>query len=147
MKKIIITIGKNSQTIFLLIILVIGLVILLNTIAFFYKKHKNPRFSQKEFLNNIFYEDQSQVYVLVRKKDYKVLFFSSHFEEVFHILPKRIQVDIEVLKEIVEDDTYRQFLKEYKQWNQQEPFKYSFKMKVNIKLHFYQECHMKLERL
>ena len=34
MKKIIITIGKNSQTIFLLIILVIGLVILLNTIAF-----------------------------------------------------------------------------------------------------------------
>lgn len=129
MKKIIITIGKNSQTIFLLIILVIGLVILLNTIAFFYKKHKNPRFSQKEFLNNIFYEDQSQVYVLVRKKDYKVLFFSSHFEEVFHILPKRIQVDIEVLKEIVEDDTYRQFLKEYKQWNQQEPFKYSFKMK------------------
>lgn len=129
MKKIIITIGKNSQTIFLLIILVIGLVILLNTIAFFYKKHKNPRFSQKEFLNNIFYKDQSQVYVLVRKKDYKVLFFSSHFEEVFHILPKRIQVDIEVLKEIVEDDTYRQFLKEYKQWNQQEPFKYSFKMK------------------
>lgn len=129
MKKIIITIGKNSQTIFLLIVLVIGLVILLNTIAFFYKKHKNPRFSQKEFLNNIFYKDQSQVYVLVRKKDYKVLFFSSHFEEVFHILPKRIQVDIEVLKEIVEDDTYRQFLKEYKQWNQQEPFKYSFKMK------------------
>lgn len=129
MKKIIITIGKNSQTIFLLIILVIGLVILLNTIAFFYKKHKNPRFSQKEFLNNIFYKDQSQVYVLVRKKDYKVLFLSSHFEEVFHILPKRIQVDIEVLKEIVEDDTYRQFLKEYKQWNQQEPFKYSFKMK------------------
>ena len=115
MKKIIITIGKNSQTIFLLIILVIGLVILLNTIAFFYKKHKNPRFSQKEFLNNIFYKDQSQVYVLVRKKDYKVLFFSSHFEEVFHILPKRIQVDIEVLKEIVEDDAYRQFLKEYKQ--------------------------------
>mgnify|MGYP007092034182 CR=1 FL=1 len=55
MKKIIITIGKNSQTIFLLIVLVIGLVILLNTIAFFYKKHKNPRFSQKEFLNNIFY--------------------------------------------------------------------------------------------
>ena len=53
MKKIIITIGKNSQTIFLLIVLVIGLVILLNTIAFFYKKHKNPRFSQKEFLNNI----------------------------------------------------------------------------------------------
>lgn len=129
MKKIIITIGKNSQTIFLLIILVIGLVILLNMITFFYKKHKNPRFSQKEFLNNIFYEDQSQVYVLVRKKDYKVLFLSSHFEEVFHILPKRIQVDIEVLKEIVEDDTYRQFLKEYKQWNQQEPFKYSFKMK------------------
>ena len=129
MKKIIITIGKNSQTIFLLIVLVIGLVILLNTIAFFYKKHKNPRFSQKEFLNNIFYKDQSQVYVLVRKKDYKVLFLSSHFEEVFHILPKRIQVDIEVLKEIVEDDTYRQFLKEYKQWNQQEPFKYSFKMK------------------
>lgn len=129
MKKIIITIGKNSQTIFLLLILVIGLVILLNTIAFFYKKHKNPRFSQKEFLNNIFYEDQSQVYVLVRKKDYKVLFLSSHFEEVFHILPKRIQVDIEVLKEIVEDDTYRQFLKEYKQWNQQEPIKYSFKMK------------------
>ncbi|MFR7615553.1 MAG: ATP-binding protein [Faecalibacillus intestinalis] len=129
MKKIIITIGKNSQTIFLLIVLVIGLVILLNMIAFFYKKHKNPRFSQKEFLNNIFYKDQSQVYVLVRKKDYKVLFLSSHFEEVFHILPKRIQVDIEVLKEIVEDDTYRQFLKEYKQWNQQEPFKYSFKMK------------------
>lgn len=129
MKKIIITIGKNSQTIFLLIVLVIGLVILLNMIAFFYKKHKNPRFSQKEFLNNIFYEDQSQVYVLVRKKDYKVLFLSSHFEEVFHILPKRIQVDIEVLKEIVDDDTYRQFLKEYKQWNQQEPFKYSFKMK------------------
>ena len=37
MKKIIITIGKNSQTIFLLIVLVIGLVILLNMIAFFYK--------------------------------------------------------------------------------------------------------------
>lgn len=34
MKKIIITIGKNSQTIFLLIVLVIGLVILLNMIAF-----------------------------------------------------------------------------------------------------------------
>ena len=60
MKKIIITIGKNSQTIFLLIVLVIGLVILLNMIAFFYKKHKNPRFSQKEFLNNIFYKDHKK---------------------------------------------------------------------------------------
>ena len=129
MKKIIITIGKNSQTIFLLIVLVIGIVILLNTIAFFYKKHKNPHFSKKEFLNNIFYEDQSQLYILIRKKDYKVLFLSSRLEEVFHISSKRIQVDIEVLKEIVEDDTYRQFLKEYKQWTQQEPFKYSFKMK------------------
>lgn len=50
MKKIIITIGKNSQTIFLLIVLVIGLVILLNTIAFFYKKHKNPSlFSKRIF--------------------------------------------------------------------------------------------------
>lgn len=38
MKKIIITIGKNSQTIFLLIVLVIGLVILLNTIAFLQQK-------------------------------------------------------------------------------------------------------------
>ena len=75
MKKIIITIGKNSQTIFLLIVLVIGLVILLNTIAFFYKKHKNPRFSQKEFLNNIFYEDQSQVYVLVRKRKITKYYF------------------------------------------------------------------------
>lgn len=36
MKKIIITIGKNSQTIFLLIILVIGFVILLNMIAFYH---------------------------------------------------------------------------------------------------------------
>ena len=62
MKKIIITIGKNSQTIFLLIVLVIGLVILLNTIAFFYKKHKNPRFSQKEFLNNIFYKELAGVH-------------------------------------------------------------------------------------
>ena len=44
MKKIIITIGKNSQTIFLLIVLVIGLVILLNMIAFFYKKHKKITF-------------------------------------------------------------------------------------------------------
>ena len=44
--------------------------------------------------------------------------------------------DIEVLKEIVEDDTYRQFLKEYKQWNQQEPFKYSFKMSVGIMIGF-----------
>ena len=129
MKKIIITIGKNSQTIFLLIVLVIGIVILLNTIAFFYKKHKNPHFSKKEFLNNIFYEDQSQLYILIRKKDYKVLFLSSRLEEVFHISSKRIQVDIEVLKEIVENDIYRQFLKEYKQWTQQEPFKYSFKMK------------------
>ena len=102
MKKIIITIGKNSQTIFLLIVLVIGIVILLNTIAFFYKKHKNPHFSKKEFLNNIFYEDQSQLYILIRKKDYKVLFLSSRLEEVFHISSKRIQVDIEVLKEIVE---------------------------------------------
>lgn len=50
-------------------------------------------------------------------------------KKYFIFYPKRIQVDIEVLKEIVEDDTYRQFLKEYKQWNQQEPFKYSFKMK------------------
>lgn len=33
-KKFIITIGKNSQTIFLLIVLVIGLVILLNMIDF-----------------------------------------------------------------------------------------------------------------
>lgn len=38
MKKIIITIGKNSQTIFLLIVLVIGLVILLNMIAFYKQK-------------------------------------------------------------------------------------------------------------
>lgn len=78
MKKIIITIGKNSQTIFLLIVLVIGLVILLNMIAFFYKKHKNPRFSQKEFLNNIFYEDQSQVYVFVRKHYWNVLYFCTN---------------------------------------------------------------------
>lgn len=49
MKKIIITIGKNSQTIFLLIVLVIGLVILLNMIAFSYKNIKILAFLKKSF--------------------------------------------------------------------------------------------------
>lgn len=49
MKKIIITIGKNSQTIFLLIVLVIGLVILLNMIAFFIKNIKILAFLKKNF--------------------------------------------------------------------------------------------------
>ena len=49
MKKIIITIGKNSQTIFLLIVLVIGLVILLNMIAFLFQNIKILAFLKKNF--------------------------------------------------------------------------------------------------
>ena len=37
-------------------------------------------------------------YVLVRTKDFKVLFISSRFQEVFHIAKERIVVDFMVLK-------------------------------------------------
>ena len=98
MKKIIMAAGENSQTILLGI-----LVIVLNMISFFYKKYKNSHFNKNDLTNQIFDEDQSQLYVLVRTKDFKVLFISSRFQEVFHIAKERIVVDVQVLKEMVEE--------------------------------------------
>ena len=129
MKKIIMAAGENSQTILLGILVIICIIIVLNMISFFYKKYKNSHFNKNDLTNQIFDEDQSQLYVLVRTKDFKVLFISSRFQEVFHIAKERIVVDFMVLKEMVEERVYRDFMKQYQSWNQVNSFKYSFKMK------------------
>ena len=129
MKKIIMAAGENSQTILLGILVIICIIIVLNMISFFYKKYKNSHFNKNDLTNQIFDEDQSQLYVLVRTKDFKVLFISSRFQEVFHIAKERIVVDFMVLKEMVEERVYRDFMKQYQSWNQENSFKYSFKMK------------------
>mgnify|MGYP002552410431 FL=1 len=121
--------GENSQTILLGILVIICIIIVLNMISFFYKKYKNSHFNKNDLTNQIFDEDQSQLYVLVRTKDFKVLFISSRFQEVFHIAKERIVVDVQVLKEMVEESVYRDFMKQYQSWNQENSFKYSFKMK------------------
>lgn len=129
MKKIIMAAGENSQTILLGILVIICIIIVLNMISFFYKKYKNSHFNKNDLTNQIFDEDQSQLYVLVRTKDFKVLFISSRFQEVFHIAKERIVVDFMVLKEMVGERVYRDFMKQYQSWNQENSFKYSFKMK------------------
>ena len=129
MKKIIMAAGENSQTILLGILVIICIIIVLNMISFFYKKYKNSHFNKNDLTNQIFDEDQSQLYVLVRTKDFKVLFISSRFQEVFHIAKERIVVDVQVLKEMVEESVYRDFMKKYQSWNQENSFKYSFKIK------------------
>ena len=129
MKKIIMAAGENSQTILLGILVIICIIIVLNMISFFYKKYKNSHFNKNDLTNQIFDEDQSQLYALVRTKDFKVLFISSRFQEVFHIAKERIVVDFMVLKEMVEERVYRDFMKQYQSWNQENSFKYSFKMK------------------
>ena len=135
MKKIIMAAGENSQTILLGILVIICIIIVLNMISFFYKKYKNSHFNKNDLTNQIFDEDQSQLYVLVRTKDFKVLFISSRFQEVFHIAKERIVVDVQVLKEMVEESVYRDFMKQYQSWNQENSFKYSFKMKqIQFKL-------------
>jgi len=122
-------IGENSQFILLWMILIVCIILLINLLAYFYKKYKSSHFNSKNYINNIFLEDQSQIYILVRKKDYKVLFLSPCFQDTFHLSKERIQNDFRTLKEIVDDQVYRQFIKEYLAWNQQQPLKFSFKMK------------------
>ena len=75
MKKIIMAAGENSQTILLGILVIICIIIVLNMISFFYKKYKNSHFNKNDLTNQIFDEDQSQLYVLVRTKDF-IYFFT-----------------------------------------------------------------------
>ena len=93
MKKIIMAAGENKSNNFIRYFSDYLYHYCIKYDSFFYKKYKNSHFNKNDLTNQIFDEDQSQLYVLVRTKDFKVLFISSRFQEVFHIAKERIVVD------------------------------------------------------
>lgn len=128
MNEIILNLGKKSDSIILFIIFFIVVYALINLSIYLYHKYyhynKNDHLIVNSFLN-----DQSQNYILVRKKDFKVIFISPSLEDVFHIESKRIEVDLQVLQKIVERQVYKDFLERYQAWNRENAFHFAFQLK------------------
>ena len=128
MNEIILNLGRNSKYIILFIIFFIGIYLLMNLSLYFY--HKFSHYNKEDHVVvDAFLHDQSQNYILIRKKDYKVLFISLGIEDLFHIEKNRIELDLQVLQKIVERQVYRDFLEKYQAWDREKAFHYDFQLK------------------
>lgn len=82
MNEIILNLGRNSKYIILFIIFFIGIYLLINLSL--YVHHKFSHYNKEDHIVvDAFLHDQSQNYILIRKKDYKVLFISLGIEDLF----------------------------------------------------------------
>lgn len=128
MNEIILNLGRNSKYIILFIIFFIGIYLLINLSL--YVHHKFSHYNKEDHVVvDAFLHDQSQNYILIRKKDYKVLFISLGIEDLFHIEKSRIELDLQVLQKIVERQVYRDFLEKYQAWDREKAFHYDFQLK------------------
>lgn len=128
MNEIILNLGRNSKYIILFIIFFIGIYLLINLSL--YVHHKFSHYNKEDHVVvDAFLHDQSQNYILIRKKDYKVLFISLGIEDLFHIEKSRIEIDLQVLQKIVERQVYRDFLERYQAWDREKAFHYDFQLK------------------
>lgn len=128
MNEIILNLGRNSKYIILFIIFFIGIYLLVNLSL--YVHHKFSHYNKEDHVVvDAFLHDQSQNYILIRKKDYKVLFISLGIEDLFHIEKSRIELDLQVLQKIVERQVYRDFLEKYQAWDREKDFHYDFQLK------------------
>ena len=128
MNEIILNLGRNSKYIILFIIFFIGVYLLVNLSL--YVHHKFSHYNKEDHVVvDAFLHDQSQNYILIRKKDYKVLFISLGIEDLFHIEKNRIELDLQVLQKIVERQVYRDFLERYQAWDREKAFHYDFQLK------------------
>lgn len=128
MNEIILNLGRNSKYIILFIIFFIGIYLLVNLSL--YVHHKFSHYNKEDHVVvDAFLHDQSQNYILIRKKDYKVLFISLGIEDLFHIEKSRIEIDLQVLQKIVERQVYRDFLEKYQAWDREKAFHYDFQLK------------------
>ena len=128
MNEIILNLGRNSKYIILFIIFFIGIYLLVNLSL--YVHHKFSHYNKEDHVVvDAFLHDQSQNYILIRKKDYKVLFISLGIEDLFHIEKSRIELDLQVLQKIVERQVYRDFLERYQAWDREKAFHYDFQLK------------------
>ncbi len=128
MNEIILNLGRNSKYIILFIIFFIGIYLLINLSL--YVHHKFSHYNKEDHIVvDAFLHDQSQNYILIRKKDYKVLFISLGIEDLFHIEKSRIEIDLQVLQKIVERQVYRDFLERYQAWDREKAFHYAFQLK------------------
>lgn len=128
MNEIILNLGRNSKYIILFIIFFIGIYLLVNLSL--YVHHKFSHYNKEDHVVvDAFLHDQSQNYILIRKKDYKVLFISLGIEDLFHIEKSRIELDLQVLQKIVERQVYRDFLEKYQAWDREKAFHYDFQLK------------------
>ena len=128
MNEIILNLGKNSKYIILFIVFFIGIYLLINLSLYLY--HKYSHYNKEEHVvAEAFLHDQSQNYILIRKKDYKVLFISPGIEDLFHIEKSRIEIDLQVLQKIVDRQVYKDFLERYQTWDREKAFHYAFQLK------------------
>lgn len=128
MNEIILNLGKKSDSIILFIVFFIVIYILINLSIYLY--HKYYHYNKEDHLIvEAFLNDQSQNYILVKKRNFKVVFISPSLEDVFHIESKRIEVDLQVLQKIVDRKVYKDFLERYQTWNRENAFHYAFQLK------------------
>lgn len=130
MNEIILNLGRNSKYIILFIIFFIDIYLLINLSL--YVHHKFSHYKKEDHVVvDAFLHDQSQNYIVIRKKDYKVLFISLGIEDLFHIEKSHIEIDIDiqVLQKIVERQVYRYFIERYQAWDREKAFHYAFQLK------------------
>lgn len=128
MNEIILNLGKKSDSIILFIVFFIVIYILINLSIYLY--HKYYHYNKEDHLIvEAFLNDQSQNYILVKKRNFKVVFISPSLEDIFHIESKRIEVDLQVLQKIVDRKVYKDFLERYQVWDRENAFHYAFQLK------------------
>ena len=112
------------------ILLWILLVAIILAVYFFNKYQREKKKSEKvqkdmqeeQRFYQTFSEDGESCYLYLRKKDLKILYISDNFEKFTGISNASVCEDLEVLKDLVERKTSRDFLKDLKGWTEEEPF-------------------------
>ena len=116
---------ENREPILWLLLAVIVVAI------YFFCKYQNEKRKTKKMILDIkeerhFYQIFSEYgengYLYLNKSDLSVLFVSENFKRLTGLTANEIDGDLEILKELVDRKTARDFLTELKVWDQQDRF-------------------------
>ena len=116
---------ENREPILWLLLAVIVVAI------YFFCKYQNEKRKTKKMILDIkeerhFYQIFSEYgengYLYLNKSDLSVLFVSENFKRLTGLTANEIDGDLEILKELVDRKTARDFLTELKNWDQQDRF-------------------------
>lgn len=121
--------AKNGQNIFFFVMIIVVIVLAIDILVWHFFHLRRGEKQVKDIYSRIFKQDQSQKYILLRNKDFKIIMVSDGFDDTFHVDLSLLKNDIDFLENVIDQEDRYVLEKAIEKWNHQDAFSYLFKQK------------------